>query len=56
MELHENMVTKHHLSKDLDWTQAARYAFESKNDCAKSAITNVRQLDDDTIEITKRID
>ena len=56
MELHENMVTKHHLGKDLHWTQAARHAFESQLDNKNAAICNVRQLDEDTIEVTKRID
>ena len=55
-ELHESMVTKHHLGKDLHWTQAARFAFDNKVDQKNVAITNVRQIDADTVEVTKRID
>ena len=55
-EYHENLITKHHLGKNLDWTQAARYAFDSQMKNQTAAIVSVRQVDADTIQIVKRID
>ena len=50
------MITKHHLGKKVNWTQAARWAFD--NDLTKKNVTicRVRQLDADTVEIVKRRD
>ena len=53
-EYFENVITKHHLKK-VTWQQAALSAFSSKLDNNKASIESVRQIDEDTIEIVKRI-
>ncbi len=54
-ETYENVIAKHTLSK-VSWTQAAQWAFNHNLNRANWAVVNVRQLDDDTVEIIKRKD
>jgi hypothetical protein len=55
-EYHENVITKHHLGKKLDWSQAARWAFTNNLGRKDTAICHVRQIDANTVEIVKRKD
>ena len=55
-EYHENVITKHHLGKKLDWSQAARWAFTNSLGRKDTAICHVRQIDANTVEIVKRKD
>ena len=54
-EYYENVVTKHHLKK-IDWRQAATWAFYNKLSSSDTTIASIKQLDDDTVEIVKRVD
>ena len=54
-EYYENVVTKHHLKK-IDWRQAAQWAFYNKLNSADTTIASVKQIDEDTVEIVKRVD
>ena len=55
-EYHENVITKHHLGKKLDWTQAARSAFNHDLAAKNVSVCHVKQIDADTTEIVKRRD
>ena len=55
-ETYENVVTKHHLGKGLNWVQGARWAFLNKLNDSKTTVCSVRQIDADTVEIVKRRD
>ena len=55
-EMNENLVTKHHMGKAIDWEKSAKWA--ALNDCKNKDVTicSVKQIDADTVEIVKRRD
>ena len=55
-ETYENVVTKHHLGKSVNWTQAARWAFMNNVDHKDVYVKRVRMVGPDTVEIIKRRD
>ena len=55
-ETYENVVTKHHLGSKLDWSQAARWAFNNKLSDKNTTVCSIRQINADTVEIIKRRD
>ena len=54
-EYYENVINKHHLNK-VDWRKAALNQFHNMLDKADVTIASVKMIDEDTIEIVKRID
>ena len=54
-EYYENVITKHNF-KSMDWTQAAKWSFMDKLTKPDVTIARIRTLDDDSVEIIKRID
>lgn len=48
-EYHDNVITKHHLSKKLHWSQAAHWAFNHLSNSPGVAVCSVKQLDADTV-------
>jgi hypothetical protein len=51
-ETYQNSVVKHHMRKAYEPAQPAMWAFN--HDLHKTTVSSVRQIDADTIEITKR--
>ena len=54
-EYYENVINKHHRNK-VDWKQAAINQFYDKLNKADVTIASVKMIDEDTLEIIKRID
>lgn len=54
-EYYENVITKHHINK-VDWTQAAKWAFQNQLNNSDVTVASIKQIDEDTIEIIKRKD
>ena len=54
-EYYENVISKHHLSK-IDWRQAAIWGFNNRLNKSDVTVANTRMIDNDTVEIIKRVD
>ena len=54
-EYFENVISKHHLNK-IDWRQSALWAFSNRLGKADVTIASIKQLDNNQVEIIKRID
>ena len=54
-EYYENVITKHNFKK-MDWTKPAQWAFTHELLCPNTSIASIRMIDEDTVEIVKRID
>ena len=54
-EYYENVISKHHLNR-IDWRQAAIWAFKNRLNRAEVTVASTRMIDDDTVEIIKRVD
>jgi hypothetical protein len=51
----ENVITKHTISK-VEWQQPAIWAFKDKLKHPDVTIASIKMIDEDTVEIVKRID
>ena len=54
-EYYENVISKHHLNK-IDWRQSAQWAWNNKLGNSDVTIASVKMLDNDRVEIVKRVD
>ena len=54
-EYYENVVFKHYL-KNVNWTQAANWAFTNKLQEGKGTVASARMLDNNKLEIIYRYD
>ncbi len=54
-ETYENVITKHVISK-VEWQQPAIWAFKDKLKKPDVSIASIKMIDEDTVEIVKRVD
>ena len=56
VQTHENCVVKHHLDKNIKWSQPARWAWNNHLGQAGWSVQSVKQLSPDVVQIVKRKD
>ena len=56
VQTNENVVVKHHLSKNTHWSQAANWAFNNNNGAKGHTVHSVKMLSPDVVQIVRRKD